>query len=175
MIYATFQERATFITHANTGKLARKHGDVKLAEICGVIASDEKRHEAAYTKTGGKLFEVDPDGMVLDFADMMRKKITMPAHFMYDGKNVNLFQHFTNVTTRLGVYTSMDYIHIMEHLVAKWNLAKLTGLSSEGQRAQDYVCGLGTRLRKLEDKRAHLMLKKTTSPASFSWIFDKCV
>ena len=42
-----------------------------------MIASDEKRHETAYTKIVEKLFEVDPDGTVMAFADMMRKKIAM--------------------------------------------------------------------------------------------------
>jgi acyl-[acyl-carrier-protein] desaturase len=60
-IYTSFQERATFISHGNTAKLAMKHGDEKLAQICGTIAADEKRHEIAYTKIVGKLFELDPN------------------------------------------------------------------------------------------------------------------
>lgn len=31
-----------------------------------------------------KLFERDPDGAMLAFADMMRKQIVMPAHLMND-------------------------------------------------------------------------------------------
>ncbi|KAH7569609.1 hypothetical protein JRO89_XS06G0207900 [Xanthoceras sorbifolium] len=55
-IYTSFQERATFISHGNTAKLAKDHGDLKLAQICGIIAVDEKRHETAYTKVVEKLF-----------------------------------------------------------------------------------------------------------------------
>ncbi|CAL9045955.1 unnamed protein product [Musa banksii] len=90
-IYTTFQERCTFISHGNTARLAKDHGELNLAQICGTIASDEKLHETAYTKVVEKLFEVDPDYTVLAFADMMRKKITMPAHLMYDGRDDNLF------------------------------------------------------------------------------------
>ncbi|KAM1037097.1 hypothetical protein ACFX1X_032314 [Malus domestica] len=54
-IYTSFQERATAISHGNTAKLAKEHGDLKLAQICGTIASDEKRHEAAYKKIVAKL------------------------------------------------------------------------------------------------------------------------
>ncbi|KAL0368692.1 UNVERIFIED_CONTAM: Stearoyl-[acyl-carrier-protein] 9-desaturase, chloroplastic [Sesamum calycinum] len=141
-IYTSFQERATFISHGNTARLAREHGDLKLAQICGTIAADEKRHETAYTKIVEKLFEIDPNDTVLAFADMMRKKISMPAHLMYDGRDDNLFDHFSSVAQRLGVYTAKDYADILEHLVARWKVANLTGLSADGQKAQDYVCGL---------------------------------
>ncbi|XVF84287.1 hypothetical protein PTKIN_Ptkin17bG0024900 [Pterospermum kingtungense] len=62
-IYTSFQERAAFITHGNTARLAKEHGDINLAQICGTIASDEKRHERAYTTIVEKLFEIDPDAV----------------------------------------------------------------------------------------------------------------
>ncbi|XVF84260.1 hypothetical protein PTKIN_Ptkin17bG0018900 [Pterospermum kingtungense] len=112
-IYGSFQERATFISHGNTARLAKEHGDINFAQICGNIASDEKRHETAYTKIIEKLFEIDPNGTVLAFADMMKKKITMPAEFMFDGQDDNLFDHFSAVAQRHGVYTAKDYADIV--------------------------------------------------------------
>ena len=100
-IYTSFQERAAFISHGNTAKLAMQHGEVKLAQVCGIIASDEKRHETAYTKIAKKLFELDPNEMVTAFANMMKRKISMPAHLMYDGHDHNLFDHFAIVTSRI--------------------------------------------------------------------------
>ncbi|KAL2920805.1 Stearoyl-[acyl-carrier-protein] 9-desaturase chloroplastic, partial [Bienertia sinuspersici] len=141
-IYTSFQERATSISHGNTARLANQHGDLKLAQICGTIAADEKRHEIAYTKIVEKLFEIDPNTTILALADMMRKKITMPAHLMYDGHDDNLFEHFSIVAQRLGVYTTGDYTDILEFLLGRWRVETLTGLSSEGRKAQDYVCGL---------------------------------
>ncbi|XP_022962143.1 acyl-[acyl-carrier-protein] desaturase, chloroplastic [Cucurbita moschata] len=170
-IYTSFQERATFISHGNTARLAKDHGDIKLAQICGTIAADEKRHETAYTKIVEKLFEIDPEGTVIAFEDMMRKKVSMPAHLMYDGRDDNLFDHFSAVAQRLGVYTAKDYADILEFLVARWKVEKLTGLSGEGQKAQDYVCGLPARIRRLEE-RAQARAKE--GPAiPFSWIFDR--
>jgi hypothetical protein len=99
-----------------------KHGDEKLAQICGTIAADEKCHETAYTKMAGKLFELDPNETVMAFADMMRKKISIPAHLMYDGHDENLFYHFANVASRIGVYTARDYGEILEHLVGIWGM-----------------------------------------------------
>ncbi|KAH9294198.1 hypothetical protein KI387_040601, partial [Taxus chinensis] len=74
----------------------------------------EKRHETAYTKIVQKLFEIDSDGAMIAFADMMRKKICMPAYFMYDGQDDNLFEHYSAVAQKLGVYTARDYADILE-------------------------------------------------------------
>ncbi|KAF4346845.1 hypothetical protein CsatB_021845 [Cannabis sativa] len=170
-IYTSFQERATFISHGNTARQAKEHGDLKLAQICGTIAADEKRHETAYTKIVEKLFEIDPNGTVMAFADMMKKKISMPAHLMYDGKDDNLFDHFAAVTQKLEVYTAKDYADIMEFLVGRWKIEKLSGLSSEGHRAQDYVCKLPQRIRKLEERAQGRT--KQASMVPFSWIFGR--
>lgn len=146
---------------------------MKLAQICGTIASDEKRHETAYTKIVEKLFEIDPDGTVTSFADMMRKKVAMPAHLMYDGCDDQLFEHFSAVAQRLGVYTAKDYADILEFLVGRWKVQDLTGLSGDGRKAQDYLCGLAPRIRRLEE-RAQARAKQ--GPAiPFSWIFDRNV
>ncbi len=51
------QERATKISHGNTARLAAYHGDKALAKICGIIAADESRHEAAYTAIVDQLFQ----------------------------------------------------------------------------------------------------------------------
>ncbi|CAL5417105.1 unnamed protein product [Camellia sinensis] len=173
MVYTSFQERATSISHGNTARLAKYYGDINLAQICGTIASDEKRHETAYTKIMKKLFELDPDASVIAFADMMRKKITMPAHFMYDGHDDDLFMHFSTIAQRLGVYTAMDYANILDFLVEKWNVEKLSPLSPEGRKAQDYVCGLGPKIRRLEE-RARLKSKERYA-IPFSWIFNRSV
>ncbi|XP_060215897.1 stearoyl-[acyl-carrier-protein] 9-desaturase, chloroplastic [Lycium barbarum] len=170
-IYTSFQERATFVSHGNTARLAKEHGDIKLAQICGTIAADEKRHETAYTKIVEKLFEIDPDGTVLAFADMMRKKISMPAHLMYDGRDDNLFDHFSAVAQRLGVYTASDYADILEFLVGRWKVSDLTGLSGEGRKAQEYVCGLAPRIRRLEERAQGRAKQGPIIP--FSWIYDR--
>merc|ERR1719359_1447688 len=61
-LYTSFQERATKISHGNTGKLAADAGDKQLAKICRFIAADEARHETAYKLIMDKLFELDPEG-----------------------------------------------------------------------------------------------------------------
>ncbi|KAJ0237239.1 Stearoyl-[acyl-carrier-protein] 9-desaturase 3 [Hirschfeldia incana] len=173
-IYTSFQERATFISHGNAAKLATTYGDTTLAKICGTIAADEKRHETAYTRIVEKLFEIDPDGTVQALASMMRKRITMPAHLMHDGLDDDLFDHYGAVAQRIGVYTAMDYAGILEFLLRRWKVESLgVGLTGEGRRAQEYLCSLAQRIRRLEE-RANDRVKLSLRPSvSFSWIYGR--
>lgn len=143
-IYTSFQERATFISHGNTATLAKKHRDLKL-------------------------FKIEPNDAMLALADMMKKKITMPGHLMYDGQDENLFVHYSATAQRIGVYTAKDYANILEFLIEQWQVDKLSGLMGEGCEAQDYVCNLAPRIRRLEE-RAQEQGKRAT-PVPFSWIF----
>ena len=94
-VYTSFQDRATFVSHGNIARMAKEGGDPVLARICGTIAADEKRHENAYIRIVEKLLEVDPSEAILGIANMIKKKITMPGHLMYDGRDPRLFEHFT--------------------------------------------------------------------------------
>ncbi|GAB4845104.1 Stearoyl-[acyl-carrier-protein] 9-desaturase 6, chloroplastic [Ancistrocladus abbreviatus] len=172
-VYTSFQERATAISHGNTARLAKHGGDTTLASICGTIAADEKRHETAYSRIVEKLLELDPTGAMLAIEDMMRKKITMPAHLMYDGRDPLLFDHYSAVAQRLGVYTAEDYADILEFLVGRWRLEEMEGLTAEGRRAQEFVCGLATRIRKLQERAEERAKKLKPLGAKFSWIFNR--
>ncbi|KAH0665984.1 hypothetical protein KY285_027190 [Solanum tuberosum] len=94
-------------------RLAIKGGDPMLARICGTIAADEKRHEHVYTRIVEKLLEVDPNATMLAIAHMMKKKIIMPMHLIYDGQDPNIFEHFSVIGERQGIYTSRHYAEIL--------------------------------------------------------------
>lgn len=166
-IYTSFQERATKISHRNVGVLAKKAGEDVLHKICGLIAGDEARHEKAYKLFMSKVFELDPAQAVLSFAKMMKTKITMPAVLMYDGKDQNLFEKYSIVAQKTGVYTVKDYSEIIQDLVQHWRLETIAGLSDVAAKAQDYLCNLSERYAKLADRVSYSGKEK------FSWIFDR--
>ena len=168
MVYTSFQERATKISHVNTGKLADKAGDSTLSRICKTIAGDEARHEKAYKSFMSKIFEIDPDGGLKAFEQMMRKQIAMPAILMADGaKNSNLFTDFSTITQKIGVYTTWDYASIIEHLVSLWKIETLTGLRDGAAKAQDYLCNLAARYKKIAERM------KVPEDISLSWLNNK--
>lgn len=176
-VYTSFQERATKVSHGNTARQAIEYGDDVLGKICGAIAADESRHEIAYTRIVDELFRRDPEGAMLAFADMMRKQIIMPAHLMNDMEHATrnpgrkLFDDFSDVAEKLGVYNAEDYCAIMEHLVDRWEV-KSQKVSGEAAEAQEYLCKLPDRFRKLAERAATRKAKVAQKPVSFSWIFN---
>ena len=152
LIYTSFQERATKISHVNTGKLASKSGDSVLTKICNTIAGEEALHERAYKFFMSKVFESDPNGGLAAFVQMMKKKIVMPASLMDFGTDKKQYVNYASTTQKIGVYTSHDYANIIDHLVKFWGIDKLNGLSGEGNKAQDFLSSLSKRYFKLAER-----------------------
>jgi acyl-[acyl-carrier-protein] desaturase len=170
LIYTSFQERATRISHQNVAKIAAKQGDSALNKICNRIAGDEARHETFYTKVMGECFDQDPEGSVISFAGMMRKMIVMPGKNMFDGKDPDLFEHFSAVAQRMGVYTVDDYGQIISHLLTRWRVAG-RALSGAAAQAQDYLCRQADRYTKLAERVRKTL---TTQPAiEFAWLNNR--
>lgn len=175
-VYTSFQERATKISHGNVGKLAKVSGDKNLQRICAKIAGDEGRHEKAYQAFCTEILERDADGLISVFADMMRGQIVMPAELMTDGKDPDLYENFSNVAQRLGVYTAIDYAEIIGHLVKTWDLENLEGLSSEAEKDREYLCKLPERYMKLAQRSMNKKKKVTEDEVptkSFNWIYGR--
>jgi acyl-[acyl-carrier-protein] desaturase len=153
-VYTTFQELATNISHKRVGQMARKKGDTLLGKMCNIIAGDEMRHHLAYREFVKVILEQDPDGMLLAFADMMKKKIVMPAHFLREsgGTIGKAFENFSNAAQRLGVYTAHDYIDILKKLNDYWNIDNLRALSDEADKAREYLVKLPARLERISER-----------------------
>jgi len=174
-LYTSCQERATKISHGNVGKVARDYGAKDLQRICAKIAGDEGRHEKAYQEFSTEILKRDPDGLLMEFGDLMRGQIVMPAELMTDGKDAKLYENFSECAQRLGVYTALDYADIIEHLVDHWKIGELTGLSSEAEKEQEYICRLPQRYRKLAERSMNKKKDEEVVPQSFSWIFGRKV
>lgn len=100
LIYTSFQERATKISHVNTGKIAFKSGDKLLGKICNTIAGEEALHEKAYKFFMSKVFETDPNGGLAAFVQMMKKKIVMPSSLMDFGTDKKQYVNYASITQK---------------------------------------------------------------------------
>jgi len=172
LVYTSFQERATRISHGNVGRIARMQGDPNLGRICGMIAGDEARHEAFYTRMMGLVLEHDPAGGILAFRSMLRGLIAMPGRFMDDGTDADLFDQFAIVAQRTRVYTVRDYASIIEHLVKSWNIAG-RAVSGKAAQAQDELCRQAERYERLAERMSATLEKQP--PVAFSWLRDRKV
>ena len=170
LVYTSFQERATRISHGNVGRIAGRQGDPNLTRICGMIAGDEARHEAFYTRMMALVLDHDPAGGILAFRSMLRGRIAMPGRFMDDGSDPDVFDHFAIVAQRTNVYTAHDYASIIEHLVRTWNIAgrAVTGLAAQ---AQDELCRQSERYARVAERTAATLGKQP--PVAFSWLRNR--
>ena len=153
-IYTSFQELATYISHNNVARIAKKKGHKALAKMSKIIAGDEMRHHIAYTEFVKQIFAIDPSEMMLAFQHMMKYKIVMPALHLREsfGAKGSLFNDFSTVAQRIGVYTGFDYIDIVRKLNSAWEIEKITGLTAEAEKARDYLLKLPDRMYKISER-----------------------
>jgi acyl-[acyl-carrier-protein] desaturase len=85
---------------------------------------------------------------------MMKQKITMPAHFLREsGQKISTaFEEFSNSAQKLGVYTANDYVDIMQKLIDKWEIDKISNLTDEAEKARDYLMKLPSRMAKISER-----------------------
>ena len=153
-VYTSFQELATYVSHNNVAKIAKKAGMKNLGKMCKIIAGDEMRHHKAYTEFIRQIFAIDPSEMMLAYFDMMKLKITMPAMHLRESfeHQGGLFEKFSEVAQRAGVYTSFDYVDIMRKLNSAWNIDKITGLNAEAEKARAYLMKLPERMERIAER-----------------------
>ncbi len=169
-VYTSFQELATNRSHRNVGKLAKAAGAERLFKMSGVIAGDEGWHARAYRLFVQKFLELDTTEALLAMADLLRKQIVMPAMNMREKGAApgDTFAVFEALAQRMGVYTAQDYLEILEFLIDAWKLPELSGLSASAQQAQDFICGLPDRYRRLL-KRLRIPTADDLPP-TFRWL-----
>lgn len=153
-VYTSFQELATYVSHNRVSQIAKKYGDKKLSKICKIIAGDEMRHHHAYSEFVNRIFKVDPSEMMLAFQYMMKNKIIMPAQFLREsGEKIgSAFEQFSDAAQRIGVYTAADYVDIMQKLIDKWEIDKISGLTDEAEKARDFLMRLPARMTKVSER-----------------------
>jgi acyl-[acyl-carrier-protein] desaturase len=153
-VYTSFQELATYVSHNRVSQLAKNYGDKKLSKMCKMIAGDEMRHHHAYSEFVNRIFQVDPSEMMLAFQYMMKQKIVMPAHFLREsGQKIGTaFENFSDSAQRIGVYTANDYVDIMQKLIEKWEIDKISGMTDEAEKARDYLMKLPGRMAKISER-----------------------
>ena len=153
-VFTSFQELATYISHNRVAQLAKKYGDHKLSKICRLIAGDEMRHHHAYSEFVDRIFKIDPSEMMLSFQYMMKQKITMPAHLIREsGESIGLaFEKFSESAQRLGVYTAIDYVDILQKLIERWEIDKISSLTDEAEKARDYLMKLPARMTRVAER-----------------------
>jgi acyl-[acyl-carrier-protein] desaturase len=140
-VYTTVQERATQVSHANTGRICGEYEPI-LGEVLANVASEEARHFAFYRTVFTEILKRDPDE-ALHSASFILPSIDMPGH------TVAGFRELADVIRRQGIYGPRDYLRIVEEQIRHWKIETLDGLGELGRKAQEKILGIPERLRRI--------------------------
>jgi acyl-[acyl-carrier-protein] desaturase len=155
-VYTTLQERATQVSHANTGKLASLHEPL-IGEVLSNVAKEEARHYTFYRTIFKEVLQRDPNRGLVSAAEIM-PSIDMP------GINMPHFREMADVIRRAGIYGPRDYLKIVEEQIKYWAIDALQGLDEAGKRAQEKILAIPARLERVAEA-----MESRTKAKSFSF------
>jgi len=142
-VYTTLQERATQVSHANTGKLASEY-EPTIGTVLSNVAKEEARHYAFYRSIFEEVLKRDPNRALESAAEVM-PSIDMP------GVNMPNFRTMADVVRRAGIYGPRDYLKIVQEQIRYWAIDAVEGLNERGMRAQEKILGIPDRLERVAD------------------------
>jgi acyl-[acyl-carrier-protein] desaturase len=142
-VYTTLQERATQVSHANTGKLASEY-EPTIGVVLSNVAKEEARHYTFYRTVFKEVLARDPNRALASAAELM-PSIDMP------GVNMPHFREMADVIRRAGIYGPRDYLKIVEEQIRFWAIETLEGLDEIGRRAQATILEIPRRLERVAD------------------------
>src|SRR6478735_8378337 len=160
--YTTVQERATQVSHGNTGKICGEYDPV-LGDALANVASEEARHFAFYRTMVTEILARDPDEMLHSLA-LVLPGIDMPGH------TIPGFVQLADVIRRAGIYGPRDYLRIVQEQLKHWKIETLGGLNEMGRVAQEKLMAIPARLERV----AHIMdTRRTAKTFSFEVVFNR--
>jgi len=142
-VYTTLQERATQVSHANTGKLASEY-EPTIGVVLSNVAKEEARHYTFYRTVFKEVLARDPNRALASAAELM-PSIDMP------GVNMPHFREMADVIRRAGIYGPRDYLKIVEEQIRFWAIETVEGLDEIGRRAQATILEIPRRLERVAD------------------------
>ncbi|NUO65651.1 MAG: acyl-ACP desaturase [Gemmatimonadaceae bacterium] len=164
-VYTTLQERATQMSHANTGKLASEY-EPTIGTVLSNVAKEEARHYTFYRTIFKEVLVRDPNRGLVSAAELM-PSIDMP------GVNMPNFREMADVVRRAGIYGPRDYLKIVEEQIRFWAIETLEGLDEMGKKAQEKILAVPKRLERIADMMETRSKAKTFSfPVAFAAEFE---
>jgi acyl-[acyl-carrier-protein] desaturase len=154
-VYTTLQERATQVSHANTGKLASEH-EPTIGSVLSNVAKEEARHYVFYREIFKNVLQRDPN-RALESAATIMPSIDMP------GVNMPHFRDMADVIRRAGIYGPRDYLRIVQEQIRYWAIDAVDGLNDLGKKAQEKILGIPARLERVADAMETRSRAKTFS------------
>jgi acyl-[acyl-carrier-protein] desaturase len=154
-VYTTLQERATQVSHANTGKFAGEY-EPTIGTVLANVAKEEARHYVFYREIFANVLQRDPNEGLVSAAAIM-PAIDMPGHKMPH------FREMADVIRRAGIYGPEDYVKIVEEQIRFWSIETLSNLNEAAEKARDKILSIPARLTRIAEAMVSRTRAKTFS------------
>jgi acyl-[acyl-carrier-protein] desaturase len=154
-VYTTLQERATQVSHANTGKFCAGE-EPTIGIILKNVAAEEARHYTFYRTIFKEVLARDPN-RALESAIRVMPAIDMP------GIKMPHFRDLADVVRRVGIYGPRDYLEIVREQLGFWKIDALEGLNAIGRAAQEKLMEIPQRLERVAEAIESRSKRKTFS------------
>lgn len=164
LAYTSLQEKATQISHANTGRMAAGI-EPALQRVLAHVAGDESRHYQFYRAVFGAILVADTDRALESLL-----KVTL--NFAMPGHNIAGFADLSEVLSRAEVFNTRHYQKIVEELLEYWNIGAITGLTGHAAHNQERLMKVPSRLARMAD---YADAKQQPRRFSFDFIYGRVV
>jgi acyl-[acyl-carrier-protein] desaturase len=128
IVYVSFQELATRISHRNTGRAT----NCPLADqLLSRIATDENLHMVFYRNLVTAAFEVQPDHTMQAVRDEV-------VNFQMPGAGIKDFLRSSATIANAGIYDlRLHHDEVIMPILRFWKVFERTNLGGEGEKARD--------------------------------------
>lgn len=149
LAYVAFQELATRISHANTGRFSQDPVANRIAER---VAADENLHMVFYRDALAAALALDPSAAVKAVAAEVRD-------FQMPGATIQNFARKAAQIARAGIYDlRIHHDEVVWPLLRYWRIFETGSLDSEAERAREelacFLTELNRRASDFEDRHA---------------------
>jgi acyl-[acyl-carrier-protein] desaturase len=159
LVYLTFQELATRISHWNTGRFLDSVGTTVMRRV----AADENLHFLFYRDLASTALAADPSGTV----KAIERQVT---NFEMPGTGIDGFAAHAASIAAIGIYDyRVHYEQVLAPVVTThWQVEELVGLDADAQRARDRLLARMARIRRVSERiasQSQVTLSSEDAPA----------
>lgn len=138
LAYASLQEHAMQLTHANTARLAARTEPL-LQHVLARLAADEARHCAFYRDAYAILLARDPDNALLELA-AVAPALGLP------GETIPGYPLMAEIERQAGIFGPREYAGLLQQALDYWHLGRIEPHGGEAREARDLLLALPQRL-----------------------------
>jgi acyl-[acyl-carrier-protein] desaturase len=160
VVYVSFQELATRVSHRNTG---RATGCPLADQLLSRIATDENLHMVFYRNLVASAFELAPDATMESIRDEI-------VNFQMPGANMPNYTRAAVAIAKAGIYDlRLHYDDVVMPILRFWKVFERTDLGPRGEQAREelsaFLAGLDAQAIRFVEQRERLRARQAARQA----------